>query len=196
MAGTNITLTLDFRADTSIKHISWTMMQRYPRKSGEVVFGNAQLEVDSPELSIEWQREANLEAGVEKLAIKQITMFVDARTTIRMFNGIDKKSKCYKHVADHERKHVTLFKRSLTRSVRKIRRMLEREQYPTLKKPRDIEAREADAFVRRWKDRLVTLQHDEMNRATDGARAFSEKIHTNMESKRTSKFCLEFAPGT
>jgi len=194
MAGTNISVTLDFRADNTIKHISWTMMQRYPRKSGEDVYGNAQLEVHSPEITIEWLRDADLSAGMEKLAIRQIILLIEAKTTIRMFDGIDKTSKGYKHVADHERKHVKLYKRALTRSVRQIRRALNREKFPTLKKPIELAPRDAEAFVRRWNMILRTIQQDELKRATDGALAFSEKIHTSMESKRTGKLCAQYKP--
>ncbi|MFL4471003.1 hypothetical protein ACERZ8_14345 [Tateyamaria armeniaca] len=194
MAGTNVVVTLDFRADNSLKPESWSTMQRFKRDPSDVVFGNAQLEVNAPMIDIDWLNEANLETGMVKLAIRQLSVRIEAKTTMRVFRGVDKTSKCYKHLVVHENKHVKLFKRALTRSVRQYRRALDREKYPDLKKSIELEAREADAFVRRWKMRLETMHLDEMKRMTDGARAFSEKIHTKMEKRRTGSLCLEYQP--
>jgi hypothetical protein len=195
MAGrTKISVSVIF-IESRPKPAPWAELQKEAKKPGDLIFGSARLAIHGPSLGMEWDTHENEATGKVTVAVKSLTIVLECTTDIRIFSGVKKGSKCMKHLLAHEAKHIKLFKKSIQRSERRIESAFKSSKYPDMKKPHELDSvAAAHAHVTRWIGLLHDLHREQMDKAKKDADKLSDKIHTSLEGRRTSKLCLEFEP--
>jgi hypothetical protein len=198
MAGkTNFDVTMTLSSKVPVTYVDSGTIQKQPNATkGTKTLGVTLPSVAIPMPTLEWQETPDKAKGMVTLAITKVSVAVSLTAKVMIDQAIDKSSDCYKHVYEHEKRHLLAYKNGATGHTDEIRRAVADATAPQVKTPVKVAAKDVNSFKEKAVKRIVEALDKEVIEAMNAIKAESLAIHTAEERKKTNTICAAYLTGT
>jgi hypothetical protein len=149
-----------------------------------------------PMPTLEWQEKPDKAKGMVELAITKVSVAVSLTAKVMIDQAIDKASDCYKHVYEHEKRHLLAYKNGAANHTDAIKRAVTDATAPQLKAPVKVAAKDVKSFKDRAEKRIVDALDKAVLEAMKEIKTDSLAIHTAEERQKTNTICAAYLTGT
>jgi hypothetical protein len=190
---TTFSIKVSFENEVVLSHVASSKLQN--EQGGQAT--KKTLGVTKPRVSVtrtvlHWDETTDPIANKLTLAIKEVTAEVVYSARIWIDDAIDKKCDCYKHVLDHEKQHVKIWKDGAKKYAEFIIQAVADVTSPQMDMPEEIELSKAPAFRDAAFQRIDAAVNEAAQNCGKKISAESKKIHTSAELKKTNSLCADY----
>src|SRR5690606_1099171 len=118
------------------------------------VLGTTLPSVAIPPLTVTWDETPDKAKKTVTLAVAKVSVVVSISARVLIDKAIDRKTPCYKHVWEHEKKHLDAYKRGASGHAADLRRAVADATVPQRRKPLEVPEKDARAFKAKAEERM------------------------------------------
>lgn len=194
MAGkTEFDVTMALADKVALTHVDSATIQKqknvgHGRKTLGVTFPSVAIPVPT----VEWQQTADQTKAMCTLAITKVSVAVAVTAKVMIDQAIDKTSACYKHVYEHEKRHLKAYKDGASSHAVAVRRAVTDATAPQLKAPVKVAVKDVAKFKDKAEARIVAALDSAVVEAMKEIKVDSLSIHTPAELQTTNGICAAY----
>lgn len=187
---TDFDVTMIMAAKVPLSYVDSSTIQKQETKDrGGKVLGVTVPSVAIPEPTITWDEVQDKATKMVSLAVAKVSVEVSISAKVMIDKAIDKKSRCHKHVWDHEKRHLDAYKAGAKSQTAAIRRAVTDAAVPQRKKPLAVEEKDVRKIKEKTEKRIIEALDGAVIAAIKEIKADSLSIHTPDELKKTNGVC-------
>ncbi len=190
---TTFSIKVSFENEVVLSHVASSKLKN--EKGGQETkktLGTTKPSVSVTQPVLHWDETTDPIAKKVTLAIKEVTSEIVYSARIWIDAAIDKKCDCYKHVLDHEKQHVKIWKDGARNYAEFIIKAVADATSPQMDMPEEIGLSEAAAFRAAAFQRINVAVNEAAQNCGKKISAESKKIHTAAELKKTNSLCADY----
>ena len=187
---TKFNVSVAFDKKVSLSHVASSRLQK--EKGGQKTkrtLGVTKKHAERGVPLLHWDEETDPIAKTVRLALKEVSIAYVIKANIWLDKAVDKKSPCYKHIMNHEMRHVKIWQNGIKKYTKDMIKLVEDATEPKMSTPIVVKLSKAKALRAASYNKINAAMIEAFDIYGKKISEDSRKIHTPAELKKTNEMC-------